>query len=162
MSKLLTKFVIVFLAVGLLVGVVTTATSAQALLNIDVPITTTVFVPCANNGQGDTIQISGTLHTVLLITQENGVLTLHETLNGQGITGASTTTGAKYHTGIAETNTFHGNIGATQFTTTEPINLIFVGQGTASNLIEQFLLHFTVHPDLTVTAFVDNENVQCM
>jgi hypothetical protein len=90
------------------------------------------------------------------------VVTIHETLDGQGITGVSTTTGAKYQAGIAETNTLPGNLGVTQLTTTEAINLIYVGQGTASNLIDQFLIHFSVHPDLPVTAFVDNENVRCM
>src|SRR5215831_21298969 len=54
--------------------------------NTDVPVDEQFFIPCANNNQGDTIQISGTAHEVFDVTVDNnGGFHLHENSNGQDL-----------------------------------------------------------------------------
>jgi hypothetical protein len=128
--------------------------------NTNVPVTNTVFVPCANNGQGDTIQLSGTLHELIFVTLDNnGGFLLHITANGQDVTGVSTTTGVSYHVGVGDSTTLIGRVGSVQTFTN---SFVLVDQGTAANLIIHFDGHLTVNPNGTVTVSFDRENIQCM
>jgi hypothetical protein len=75
------------IATVLALGFIVPSAHAQAgpvvRTNIDVPIDETYDLQCANNGAGDTIQISGTSHEVFDITNDNtGGFHLHEQSNG--------------------------------------------------------------------------------
>jgi len=141
--------------------------SAQAagpvVTNTKFPVNNTVFVPCANNGQGDTIQLSGALHVLFIVTLDNnGGFTLHITTDGQDVTGVSTITGVKYQGAVGDSLTINGKVGFVHTAITPHNSFILIGQGTASNLIEQFVMHLTVNPDGTVTSSFESENIRCM
>jgi hypothetical protein len=159
---LATAFIIVAIAVAAPTFLMNTANAAGPVVqtNTNVPVTNTVFVPCANNGQGDTIQLSGTLHELFLVTLDNnGGFLLHLTSNGQDVTGVSTTTGVKYQGGLGDSFTITGKVGSVQTFTN---SFVLVGQGTAAKLIVQEFGHITVNPDGTVTVSFINTTFRCM
>lgn len=129
---------------------VNTPLAHAATTSTSIPISFSQFVPCANNGQGEVVTVSGTEH-VLLIDNNNN--------NGkfqfqfQGITGVGQTTGDRYQaTGVLEeTFTARGF--------TENNNFFLIGQGPGNNLLFHQTLHITVNPDGTVTANVDNVSI---
>ena len=128
-------------------------------VNIREPIDILVFVPCASGGAGEYVQLSGTLH-VLLVTTLNGSGGFHSKYHfqPQGITGYGEITGAKYQgTGVTQ-GTFNGRVG---FEATDINNFRIIGQGPGNNFMIHSTFHLTVKPDGTVTAYVDNFSVIC-
>src|SRR5712692_1611363 len=106
--------------VGVLAGVVAAvgvgALPAQAAASsftasVKIPISVTVFVPCANGGAGELVDLSGSLNDVFHVTVDDsgGVhVTTHD--NAQGVSGTGETTGAKYQgTGVTQD---HFNVGS--------------------------------------------------
>jgi len=163
MSKapaILTLLVSAVLAFGFIIVPSAHAAGPVVISNTNIPITNTVVVPCANNGQGDTIQLSGTIHFLLLVTLDNnGGFLLHLTSNAQDLTGVSQTSGVTYHGGVGDSFTINGKVGFEQTFTN---NFILVGQGTAANLMFNGVGHLTVNPDGTVTVSFNISSVRCM
>jgi len=140
---------------------ISTCGKSRVRTNTDVPVDEQVFVPCANNDTGDTIQLSGTAHEVFDVTVDNtGGFHLHENSNGQDITGVSLTTGAEYHAGGGDVSTLNVN-GKVGFEQEFSNTFTLIGEGTAANLILHFDGFLTVNPDGTVTANINHEDVQC-
>ena len=126
------------LALGFVIAPSAQAAGHVVLTNTKFPMNNTVFVPCANDGQGDTIQLSGALHVLFIVTLDNnGGFTLHVTTNGQDVTGVSTTTGVKYQGAVGDSLTINGKVGFLHTAITPHNSFILIGQGTASNLSEQ-------------------------
>lgn len=126
------------LALGFVIAPSAQAAGPVVLTNTKFPMNNTVFVPCANDGQGDTIQLSGALHVLFIVTLDNnGGFTLHVTTNGQDVTGVSTTTGVKYQGAVGDSLTINGKVGFLHTAITPHNSFILIGQGTASNLSEQ-------------------------
>jgi hypothetical protein len=163
MSKapsIFTLLVSAVLAFGFIIVPLAQAAGPVVITNTNIPITNTVVVPCANNGQGDTIQLSGTLHELILVTLDNnGGFLLHITTNAQDLTGVSQTTGVVYHSGVGDSVTINGKVG---FVQTFANSFILVGQGTAAKLMSEFDGHLTVNPDGTVTVTFTHESVRCL
>ena len=125
-----------------------------------IPIEIIAFVPCANGGAGEDVQLSGTLHIVDHVTlSENGVhAKIH--FQPQGISGVGLTTGDSYQaTGVTQEQ-FSSNLGAT-FTTTFVNNFKIIGAGPDNNFLLHENVHVTIAPDGTVTTEVDNFSVEC-
>jgi hypothetical protein len=139
-------------------GFITAPAQAAAITDI-IPVNIQLFVPCANNGQGEIVVLSGNLHVVFQLAFDNrgGVLVKTES-NPQGVSGVGQSTGNKYQgTGVTEQTTT-AKVG---FQATAVNNFRIIGQGTGNNLILHLNFHFTVNPNGTVTVFADNFSVQC-
>src|SRR6266568_5613289 len=129
--------------------------------NITIPIDLFVFVPCANGGAGELIEVAGPLHVLSQVTISNtGRLLVYDHFQPQGISGTGFVTGAKYQgTGITQfKNTFGGPF---PITFTFVNNFYMIGQGPKNNFKVHETFHFTINANGEQTAFVDNFSVTC-
>jgi hypothetical protein len=129
--------------------------------NERIPIDLPVFIPCANGGSGEDVQLSGNLH-VLVHTAVNGnhfTTKLH--FQPQGITGAGDVTGDKYQaTGVTQER-FGGSFINGQFSDTFINNFRIIGQGPGNNFLVHETFHITINANGEVTASVDNFTISC-
>jgi hypothetical protein len=97
---------ILVLAGACVVGALVSVTGAQAavITNTSTPLDLSVFVPCANGGAGEIVDLSGQLHTVISTTINGNNFSAKEHFQPQGVSGTGETTGAKYQgTGVTQT-----------------------------------------------------------
>jgi hypothetical protein len=171
MQKKLT--VALALAIGVLTACERNTTAPNALLdgrgvnaplaavtsNTTVPFSDLVFVPCANGGAGEFVQITGDVHELLITTTNNGGgvhVKFH--YQPQGLTGVGLVTGDTYRaTGVTqgETNVAAGT------ETTFINNFRLIGPGPGNNLLIHETVHLTVNANGDVTATHDNLSVEC-
>ena len=138
---------------------------AQAVVfteNLKVPIDLTVFVPCADEGAGEFVELSGNLHTLTHVTEDSaGGVHLKVHFQPQGISGVGLTTGDSYRaTGVTQEH-INENSGGLPFTDTFVNNFRIIGQGPGNNFLVHENFHITVNENGVVTAFVDNFSVEC-
>ena len=119
------------------------------------------FVPCANGGAGETVQVSGVLHvTEHLSTSTSGHRVLHMTFNPQGITGVGLVSGDTYHSaGVTQVVVRYR--GGQPFSNTFTNNFLLIGPGPNNNLQVNELIHVTETPHLEVTARVIKIDILC-
>jgi hypothetical protein len=154
------RFLIIsaFAALLLLTGV---PAQAAVVTNISVPITLDVFVPCADGGAGEVIEVSGFLHIQTSVTfDQNGGLHFSEQFNPQGVGGVGLTTGDKYRaTGLTRDDFSTTSSGVVQFTFVNRFDM--VGQGPGNNFSIHETQHVTILSDGTVTVAFDNLSITC-
>ena len=123
------------------------------------PISISVFVPCANGGAGEYVDLSGDLHDLYHLTFDGqGGVHVKFQDNPQGISGVGLTTGDKYQgTGVTETE-FNVKVGE-EYTYVN--NFRIIGQGPGNNYLVHDNFHFTINANGTVTAYHDNFSVEC-
>jgi hypothetical protein len=138
------------------------ASATTVTTNVKVPIDLFVFVPCALGGQGELVELTGPLH-ILFVTVLNDQGGFHSKYHfqPQGVSGTGLTTGDKYQATGETQDTFNGKVGSIGYTDTFVNNFKIIGQGPGNNFLIHENFHVTVHPDGTVTAFVDNFSVIC-
>jgi len=129
--------------------------------NAVIPIDLFVFVPCANGGAGEVIEVSGPLHVLFQVTISNtGNVLLYAHFQPQDVSGTGFVTGDKYQaTGTTQsTNTL-----STPFpiTFTYVNNFYMIGQGPGNNVKVHETYHYTIDANGELTAFVDNFSVTC-
>lgn len=143
-----------------LLGVSTTSATTTTT-NLQIPITLFVFVPCANGGAGEVIQVQGDLHLLSHTTISNSG-NFHVKLHFQpmGISGVGLSTGDKYQaTGVTQL-AFNSN-GPFPITYTSINNFRMIGQGPGNNLLVHQTFHITVNANGVLTAVVNNTSVEC-
>jgi hypothetical protein len=140
--------------------------SSAQTTNQKVPVSILVNIPCANDGGGELVQMTGTLHiSVHISTDANGCVTMKTHAQPGKLTGVGEVTGAKYQ----------GN-GVTQSITKDKTscgdgciieqhlvnNFRMIGQGPGNN--------FQVHQNIKVTynictnettTVVEQESIEC-
>ena len=138
-----------------------TANLAQAAVssNVSVPLATSTFVPCANGGAGEVVNLAGSLHILATVTFDSagGV---HGTLffNPQGVSGVGSVSGVAYR-GTGETlSTFSGNVGAV---TTLVNNFRIIGAGGAASLQVHEDVAVVVNANGTLSTSIDHVSVTC-
>jgi hypothetical protein len=155
----LIKSALTLLATGTMTLAGITTANAETIQNIFVPIDLIVFIPCANGGVGELVEVTGRLHIVLNLTFDNaGGVHVKEHFQPQGISGTGSTTGDKYQgTGVTQ-DEFNAKVG---FEFTSVNNFRMIGQGSGNNLLVHETSHFTVNSNGTVTAIFDKFSVDC-
>ncbi len=119
-----------------------------------------MFVPCANGGAGEVIDVSGPLHVLQSLTiSSSGNFSDVFHFQPQGISGVGLTTGAKYQaTRITQFKDHFNNL---PFSSSFINNFYMIGQGPGNNFKVHETFHFTVNANGDLTAFVDNFFVTC-
>lgn len=117
------------------------------------------FIPCAADGAGEFVELSGTLHALFHVTLDaSGGAHVKTHFQPQGIKGIGLTTGDKYQgTGVTQ-DQFNARVGET-FTYIN--NFRIIGQGPRNNLLIHETVHVTVNANGTVTASVENFSEEC-
>ena len=162
-AKTMTSKIFV-LAVSLVLIIALGVAQAQAKAttytqNVIVPIDLVVFVPCAAQGAGEFVQLSGPLH-ILFTTRIDDRGGYHSKFQNQpqGVSGIGETTGDKYQAVGETSGTFNGKVG---FEQTYVNNFKIVGQGPGNNFMIHETFHVTVNPNGTLTAFHDQLSIDC-
>jgi hypothetical protein len=138
-----------------------TANMAQAGVssNVSVPLATSAFVPCADGGAGEVVNLTGSLHILATETFDSagGV---HGTLlfNPQGVAGVGSVSGVAYRGTGATLSTFTSTVGGVS---TLVNNFRIVGAGGAATLQVHENVAVVVNANGTVTASVDHLVVTC-
>jgi hypothetical protein len=140
--------------------------SAQAVTettSLSIPLDQVAFVPCANGGAGEFVQLSGELHVLFHVSiSDSGQLTIKEHFQPQGATGVGLTTGDTYQaTGVTQGITTVDTVDGFPFETTFVNNFRIIGHGLDNNLLVHTTFHVTVNANGEVTAEVVNTSVEC-
>ena len=114
--------------------------------------------PVENDCTGEVFIGTGTVNTVVSVT-EDGAGGVHETVHQSLIfAGTSETTGVRYVGNQIFNDEFNGKIG-------EEHTIVFmftlIAQGNVPNEKSTFQFHITVRPDLTVTSYIDDFHILC-
>ncbi len=130
-----------------------------------VPLQFSRWVPCANGGAGETVDLSGSLQQVFtLTTSSDGIVHLLYHHNLVDVSGVGETTGEIYrYNGVANDAielAIGGavNVGET-WTVTD--NFQMVGQGSGTVFTLSVLWHVTVNPDGTLTSYIYSASIGC-
>jgi hypothetical protein len=161
------RLVLATCRIGTFVGVLTCslllctepagASAVSATERVSLPETLTFLVPCAYDGAGALVTLSGTLTAIA-----------HVTLDGHGgftalassqlsLIGADDA-GHSYMGRGTERIFLHastGSVSSTQF------NVNLIGQGTSNDLALHGMQRVTVNANGDVTVFIDNETITC-
>ena len=131
--------------------------------NERVPFALVAFVPCANNGAGELVEVSGTLHVLTHETiSDAGHAQFKVHFQPQGASGRGLTTGDTYRaTGVTqEIQTVDLTDGAPQeFTFIN--NFRIIGKGPNNNLLVHQVIHITINANGELTSEVVKTTVEC-
>lgn len=135
------------------------AQATTVTTNEQVPITVFAFVPCANDGAGELVVLTGTLHVLTHVTiDDQGGLHVKQHFQPQGLSGVGLTTGDTYR-GTGVTQTEFNATAATEQTSIN--NFRIIGQGRDNNFLVHSTFHVTVNANGEVTTVVDNFSTEC-
>ena len=155
-----TRMQIVIYVIALLAVLIAPANAAVEF-NDKTEIVLTVFIPCANGGVGEVVELSGTLHTLITANINGNNVSGKFHFQPQGLSGTGETTGATYQgTGVTQ-QTFTGSLrnGQTSFNFLN--NFRIIGQDSGNNFLLQENLRFTIYADGTMTVSHDNFSIDC-
>ena len=137
------------------------ATQAAVEVNDRTDVSLTVFVPCAADGAGEDVDLSGSLHTLITFTINGNNVSGFFRFQPQGISGTGETTGEKYRgTGVTQ-ESFKTSLQDGQANSTFVNNFRIIGQGPGNNFLVHETLHFTINANGTTTVSHDNFSVAC-
>lgn len=129
-------------------------------ISVKEPSVIPVFIPCALGGQGEVVELTGTLHMVMHFTVDpNGGYHYDLSFQPQGMSGVGETSGDKYQaTGITRDS---ANFSTLPYNSTYVNNFRIIGQGTGNNFIVHENVHFTINANGELTAYADNFSASC-
>jgi hypothetical protein len=121
-----------------------------------------VFVSCAAGGEGEVVDLSGTLHILSHTTvTPSGDVFIKFHFQPQGVKGVGQTTGDVYQgTGVTQGQTLLQADGL-PFTDTLTNNFRIIGPGPGNNYLEHFTIHVTINENGELTAEVSNISIVC-
>lgn len=133
--------------------------TAAVQTNLKVPVNIGVFIPCAADGTGEVVFLTGNLHALLRFTVDQaGGIHAASHFQPQGISGSGQTTGEKYQaTGVTQEE-FNAKVGVEE---TFVNNFRIVGQGPRNNFLIHETFHITFNANGVPTAYVDRFSVDC-
>jgi hypothetical protein len=121
-----------------------------------------VFVPCADGGAGEYVELTGSLNFVFHSTfDKSGGAHLQLRSNLQAVSGVGMTTGAKYRASDSEVFVYNGDLSDAPFTTTTISSFNIIGQGKGNNFVLHEAAHFTISANGDTTAQHDYFSVDC-
>jgi len=124
-----------------------------------VPYERTVFVPCANNGAGEDVQLTGSVINVDKFMYNKNGFTLTYHTHTKGVKGIGLSTGEEYNATGGMQNTITGAFENRRFSGTTIEQLRIVGQHT--NFIVRYHFHVTVTADGTYTSSISDDTAEC-
>jgi hypothetical protein len=134
---------------------------AEVVVNDRIDISFPVFVPCANGGAGEIVNLNGPLHVVVSFTINGNQIRGMNHYQPQGISGIGQSTGDTYRAVGETTDHFNQWFQNGRFAFTFVNNFRIIGQGRGNN----FLVHENVHLTITANGDVgtahDNFGVEC-
>ena len=125
------------------------------------PVNEIVFIPCANGGAGENVELTGTFHILIHTTVNGNNFTTKYHFQPQGISGVGQTTGIKYQGSGVTQEEIKGSLKNEKFIDTYINNFNVVGQGAGNNYVVHSNTHITINANGKTTASVDNLTSDC-
>ena len=136
------------------------AINGEVITRSEMPLDTVVSNPCAVNGQGELVKLSGEVHAVFVVTSDaNGGRHISTHFNNQGVSGVGLTTGHKYQ-GTGD-NRFSSSSRAAMSEFTFVNNFHVISTGAARNLLLHETVHVTINANGEVAASIMGISVEC-
>jgi hypothetical protein len=136
-----------------------TPTRAANITNVTLPFAFAAFVPCANGGLGEVVNLSGDDHIVVSVTIDNGGnFHVKQHFNAHG-SGVGSTTGAKYQ--FNEVANFEETLNPPGGEENLTLTFKVTGQGPGNNLVIRETFHITVNANGDVTVNRSSFSVDC-
>jgi hypothetical protein len=135
--------------------------SAAVTTNDVTDVNITAFVPCADGGNGELVNLSGPLHTLISSTLNGNNVSGYYHFQPQNVSAACETTGANYQAVGVTQESFKGSLQNGQLNFTIVNNFRIIGEGAGNNLLVHETMHLTINADGTATAFHDNFMFEC-
>src|SRR5215831_13015094 len=156
MKSSICRMTMCLIALTIMVG----QANAAVQVNNSTDIGISVFIPCADGGAAELVDLSGPLHTLITYTINGNNVSGYFHFQPQGISGSGETTGDKYHaTGLTE-STFKGSFQNFQYNSTFVNRFDIIGQGPGNNFTIHQTAHITINANGTVTVNFDNFGVE--
>jgi hypothetical protein len=150
-----------FPLIAAIIALLSPSTSnSEVITQIEIPLATTVTVPCAAGGAGEMVDLTGEVHAVFSATVDaNGGLHIATHFNNVGVSGVGLTTGDKYQAAGGDYFVSNSGGGANEFTFVN--NFEMMAPGSGNNLHVHELVHVTVDANGEITTEIDNITVDC-
>jgi len=138
----------------------TRAHAAQPVTTIlRVPLDISYFLPCANGGTGEIVNVSGTFMMLFHTTSDATGGTHIKTIEvQQRVAGVGETTGDRYVSTFV--NLFNYN-DSSALTSTQQVVFRITGPGPGNDALIRIVNHSTINPDGTITVAFDTITVEC-
>jgi opacity protein-like surface antigen len=149
------------ICIAALLAILVMPAAAAVEVNNTTDISISVFIPCAAGGAGETVDLSGPLHTLVSVTINNNNVSGYTHFQPQGITGTGETTGLKYQATGVTRESFSQSLQNGVATLTYVNNFRIIGQGPGNNYLIHETMHVTINADGTVTVSFDNFSASC-
>lgn len=137
------------------------AAHADVVVHQSVNLDMEVYVPCANQGAGELVQLSGPLHILITFTTNGRTFSGTSRFQPKGISGVGVDSGDRYNaTGTTQDN-FSGSFIKGQSTATFVNNYRIIGQGSGNNFVLHENFHVTFNANGVLATMHDNFSVDC-
>jgi len=134
---------------------------AEVTDNESIPVSIFSFIPCADGGAGEFVQLDGDLHVLITFTINGNNVSGKFHFQPQGITGEGFVTGDKYQgTGVTQQN-FKQSLQNGQFEFTFVNNFRMISELAGNNFLAHETFHVTITANGDVTVTHDNLSVEC-
>jgi hypothetical protein len=163
MSRALKGLIVVVCVSGGVVGMPAGlhGQAAGTKQNFALPVTIVAFVPCANGGAGEFVQVTGNLHVLTHTVVNQSGITEKVHFQPQGIAGIGVDSGDKYQaTGVTQQIT-HTSSDPGVLIISFVNNFRLIGQGPGNNFLVHETVHITANARGVQTASVDNLKLSC-
>jgi len=147
---------------ALALGAVLVAAPANAALEVNIrqPQAFTEFIPCANNGAGEFVDFTGTLHVLITSTVNDRLVRGKFQVNPQGTSAVGEITGDVYrHSGVFDVHYESVLDAANAFTLIS--NHHVIGPGSDNNYTVHQVMQVVVNADGTMTVEFNKVIVDC-
>ena len=157
------KIRILSMLVALMALAMVLPVNAAVTQNEVVPLDMYVWIPCANGGAGESVELTGELHILMTLTEDSaGGMHGKAHFQPQGVTGVGDVTGDKYQaTGVTQDQFHIAPDDGYPYEYTYINNFRIIGQGKGNNYLVHQTVHLTINANGEVTAEVDNYEVDC-
>jgi hypothetical protein len=147
-------------AVAVLVATAAPSGAAVVLNDIRVPVSEPVFVPCANGGVGENVNITADTHILGSVTVNGNNVSagLHWNFAGTGV-GADS--GAAYQFSNVANLREGGSLQNGRFTASLSQDIKVTGQGSAPNFTLSVVGHIQVNADGSITVMFQTDKASC-
>ena len=125
------------------------------------PATMTSYFSCANNGLGETVELSGEIQLETSVVINGNNIRFKYFFNMNGLSGFGQTSGIKYQANSSAQGMQNGTIinGQANFTLLNDFRLI--SDGGSSNFQFHQIFHMSFNADGTQTAYLLNASTEC-
>jgi hypothetical protein len=148
-------------SIGAMLAVLAAPVQADVVVNDSFNINLAVFVPCANGGAGEVVDLNGPLHELITVNINGNNVSGTTHFQPQGISGVGEVSGDKYQaTGVTEDH-FKSSFNNGRFNETFVNNFRIIGQGPGNNFLIHENFHLTINANGEVAASHDNFSVEC-